>query len=250
MPNDKKILHGTIFSEDYWYFLPWYLKYTKMEKEQYPEMDSLIITNNMPKENIEALEEVIKEYPWISVKDIGLVPNPRIGMLNMRLIISGKNAMFNAGIEGGYSGVYIVDFDTIPNPGSLKTMIGYFSMPKVGIIGGNYHFKRLRSVVGGPIVVGKFPVKDEELKKMMIEGKEWTDKVIGLGFGFTLFPKEIFSNPEFHCSEKYLEEDQTNTEDYPVCRTVQNAGYRLIWLREVRAKHLYYNHETKVVEAW
>ena len=248
MGNPKSVLHGTIFSEEYWFSVPFFMKYIELERKTYPDMDTLVLTNNVPKESVAKLTEAVKEYKSVKIKDLGKIPNPRIGRINMHAIVGSRNEMFKAGIDGSYDVLYSVDFDTIPDMNSVPKLIQYFDMPKVGLVGGNYHLKGSRSVLGGPVICGKFPVEDEKLKEICKDN--WTDIVLGLGFGFTMFSREIFSNPLYHCDTEFLKEHPGGTEDFPVCRRILSNGYRLVWVKNVRAKHLLYNKELRIVEAW
>jgi len=249
--SNPKILIGTIFNVEYMFCLSFILDYWISEKVTYPELEVLIVLNNTPRDVVNNFMELNKQYPYIHIHDAGLIPNPRPGRINEEVIVACRNIIFDYATKGNYDGMMFEDFDTIPGYGSLHKMVPYMTWPKVAMVGGNYHYKGVQSVVGGPVIVGKFPVDSVEFEKEITQkGVEWTDKVIALGFGFTLITREIFSNPKYKLDTEFLKEHPGGTEDIPLCNRIKADGYKFIWLKNVRARHLFKNKEKNRVEAW
>jgi hypothetical protein len=150
--------------------------------------------------------------------------------------------------------------DTNPNPGAANEMLTYFESKrynpdgKVAMVGGNYHYKNqmLENSKGRSVVpVGDFPVKTVRNLGNQITRKGYTDKVRGLGFGFTMLDRQIFSNPAYRLNTDFLQPDSKfGTEDYPICERVRRDGYRLIWVQNIRAKHLFFNKKLNRLERW
>jgi cellulose synthase/poly-beta-1,6-N-acetylglucosamine synthase-like glycosyltransferase len=248
---NPKILIGTIFNEEYWFCLPFLLDYLIEEKALYSDVDLLVVLNNTPKASKEKFDELAKQYDFIKIHEAGLIPNPRPGRINEHAIVACRNIIFDYATDGGYDGMMFEDFDTIPSYGALHKMVPYMTWPKVAMVGGNYHYKGVQSVVGGPVIVGKFPVDSIEFEKEITQkDAEWTDKVMALGFGFTLITREIFSNPKYKLDTDFLIEHPSGTEDIPLCNKIRADGYKFIWLKNVRARHLSKNKEKNRVEAW
>jgi hypothetical protein len=104
------------------------------------------------------------------------------------------------------------------------------------MVSGNYHLKRKDRFE----VVGNFPAPIGT----PVEG-EWNDRMNGLGFGFVIIKPEVL--PFLKLSADY---GKYKTEDLPCCDRVKEKGYKLVFVKNVRARHLTFNRELNRVEAY
>jgi hypothetical protein len=255
----EQVLLATIYNQYYEYCLKPWLDFAFSEKELYPGLSILITLDNASPDLVHDFKDLEKENEGLHVKDMGVIPNPDPTKPNFAAIVACRNEAFDVANRDGYGKLLFVDVDTNPESGAVRKLKQYFtskrlSTDKIAMVGGNYHFKnQMLDHKGKGIVipVGDFPVKSDKLFARQINRRGFTDRVRGLGFGFTMIDRVIFTNPKYRLDLDFLKPDSKfGTEDYPICERVRNDGYKLVWARNVRAKHLYFNKEANRVERW
>ena len=253
---EPRVLISTLFNEFYNYSLRSWLDYACEERELYPHSDILIVLDNISEAVNKDFVELAECNKFL-IRNLGTIPNEDPTRPNFQAIVKGRNEAFDVATNDGYDKLLFVDADTIPEVGSLVRMLDFFAMRRIGnvaMVGGNYHYKNQALDDKGKVTlvpVGDFPIKTDRGLYKQVRKFGWTDRVRGLGFGFTMIDRKIFSNPKYRLSLDFLRPDSPHgTEDYPVCKKVREDGYKLVWVQEIRARHLYFNKELDRIERW
>jgi cellulose synthase/poly-beta-1,6-N-acetylglucosamine synthase-like glycosyltransferase len=253
---EQRVLISTLFNEYYNYALRGWLDYASAERDQYPRSDILIVLDNISESVNKDFVELAEANKFL-ISNIGTIPNEDPTRPNFNAIVKGRNEAFDKATAGDYTKLLFVDADTIPEVKSLERMLDFFEMRRIGnvaMVGGNYHYKNQAVEAGGKptlIPVGDFPIRTDRTLAKQLRKFGWTDRVRGLGFGFTMIDREIFSNPKYRLNLDFLRPDSKyGTEDYPVCKKVRADGYKLVWVQEIRARHLYFNRDINRIERW
>jgi len=238
--KQKLVTIATIFTESYLFCLPHFFNY--INSETYKNIKVLVLANNCKLDLIDDLKQVQLKVPY-EVIDMG----SDFANVSSIIVESRKTAVSKAAETNSY--LFFIDIDTVPNGPSIENLMSYFERgDKIGMVGGNYHFRMgmnlLIDLEGRKSI--SFPVVRFELKdKWDVQETSWTDKAAGLGFGFTIINPKVF---EFlKLSTDY---GRFGTEDYPACERVIESGYKIIWVRDVRAKHIAWNKVVGRIEAY
>ena len=254
--SDQRVLITTLFNEYYNYSLKSWLDYASEERERYPQSDILIVLDNISESVNKDFVELGEANKFL-IRNIGTIPNEDPTRPNFQAIVKGRNEAFDVATNDGYDKLLFVDADTIPEVGSLERMLDFFEMRRIGnvaMVGGNYHYKNQVLDASGKktlVPVGDFPIRTDRKLIKQLRKFHWTDRVRGLGFGFTALDRVVFSKPKYRLNLDFTKPgSRWGTEDYPVCKKVRDDGYKLIWCQDIRAKHLFFNKELNRIERW
>ena len=228
--TEKPVIVATIFTESYLFCLQYFLTY--VASETHKNLKLLIVANNC-KDLVDDLNKIKISIPY-EIVYAGEFKNT-----SETIVVSRKIAIEKAMATKSY--LYFLDIDTHPVKTCIDELLAYFDKGKIGMVGGNYRFKTADASapnIAHPVVrCGPNPWNVSETP--------WTDKALGLGFGFTIIHPDALEHLKI--STDY---GKYGTEDYPCCDRVREAGFKIIWVRDIRAKHIWWNKTLRRIEAF
>lgn len=248
--NSANVVVCTIvFTKDYLVYLPdllkWYREESKKNKSIVYDRIFIFIGKELS-DNISLITSIAKTMSSSNVN--GFIVDTLIREeTDYSQIAKMRNSVFEyvKQMIPESTHIFFVDMDTIPTSNkTIRTLLKYLeSDSKAGIISGKYLYKSENS--GSKIVAKFYPREFESAFKY---SRKKVMEVMGVGFGFTLFKREI--TDKYRCPEKIEETDLHKTEDFSMCDIIRKDGYKVLWSPAVVASHMRYNKEKNAMDVW
>jgi len=271
---DGQILLGMPLAEIHWPYLRFQLPYLQREYASLGDKLKVIFAlNNASGKFIREIEDFCLSRSWIGMEYLGRFEK------GGEAIVASRNFVNDIFDKQRFSHLYFLDVDTVPSP--KPTKCGGILKPepfpvakqmvemlddiakrrgcKVGAVGGRYHMKGVMKdpkeaekhtgVKDAPVdqlySTARVDLDNPDVRRQAEDKKEPYIEVLGLPFGFTMFPRAVA--PHLEVSNDYK---GYGTEDYSVMDNIRAAGYKLFLSKELHALHMVYSEEHNIFGAY
>ena len=266
---EGEVLLYTLVDETRDWCLKFFLPYARKEAEA-AKVKVLFVVNNSGGKFIREMEDLCRSTDYLDMEYAGRFSTP------WDTITACRNYATSVFDSHRFSHLFSVDVD---NPGSKKPTTKpekFTHVPKayvpeflaafedlnrrgyrVGAVGGRYHMRgRMTDEKQGlpmnlPYSTVRIDLKDPEVKRLAQDRTFPYVPVLGLPFGFTMFPREVaplMEIPPPGKDGKYL--GTYGTEDFPVMDAIRDTGYSIFLVKASWAWHLVRHPETKLIGAY